>query len=178
MIALKLLGGRLLRFLKSLPWQVWLALAVAAAVFFGVRYHNGAVEDARKAGDKAGYARASGEFVEKLRKIEAKANDIAAIARKKNDEEARSIAGRADDLRMRGAGKASCPGAVPAAPARRPNAPGGQPLAPLDQVPDGTGDDIIGLPFAATVAGAEVCDLNRAEVLSWREWHKKLSAKP
>jgi hypothetical protein len=160
------------RFLKSIPRWVWLAIAAALLLFLGVRWHNGQIKDAEKRGADRAYAAVE----KKAREIEAKANATADKIRSKTDETARAIAADADVIRMSGPGKArACP--VPQGSSRRETA-GGQGSPAVDQVPDTGGVDLIALPFAPTVRLAEVCDLNRGEVLAWREWHSKLSANP
>lgn len=162
------------RFLKAIPRSVWIALAIALVLFLGWRWHVGAVKDARKEGHTAGVAYEGKRIADKASALKVKADRLAADIRRKNDAQNRAIAGAADDLRLRGPGKAACPGTITSRPGGR-VAPGGSVTAPLDQVPDRTGVDLIAVPFADLVGAGERCDLNRGEVLAWREWHRKLS---
>jgi hypothetical protein len=164
------------RFLKGIPWQVYALLALAAAIGTGIALVKDAISDAGKAGDKAGYTRAMNEMTEKARIIAAQADDLARKIRSKNDEQARTIAARADDLRVRGSGAARCTNPVrPASPVRHQPASGGGDAAPTTMPPEDRG----AVPWNWLVGQAERCDLNRSEVLSWREWHKALlNSKP
>lgn len=158
---------RALGFLRAVPWQVWLALALGAAVLLHLRSDRAAL---RKA-DAAGYSRAMNEIETKARALAAKADALASRIRTKADEDARHIADRADDLRLRGPGAARCSYAPPAAPASRREPSGGAGDAARAPMP---ADERAAVPWDWLVAQAERCDLNRNEVLSWREWHQKL----
>jgi hypothetical protein len=166
-----LLGVR--AFLARVPWQVWVAIALAIAVWRGIAWHKDAVTDAARAGVKAGYKMASDEFAERFRVIAIKADATAAMIRKATDEKAHTISADADALRMRGPGAARCTN-PPRAPAPgRSDAPGGGADAPAAGV---LGSDWAAVPWQWLVAGAEICDLNRNEVVAWREWHNRLTA--
>jgi hypothetical protein len=154
-------------FLGRVPKAVWIAIAVALVLWLGVRWYNGQIRDAEKRGADRAYA----EVEKKARALEAKANATADKIRSKTDEQARAIAADADTLRVSGPGKArACP--IPA-PASRREAADGKPDAPGPEVPS---DDRAAVPWQWLVQRAEVCDLNRNEVLAWREWHEKLAA--
>jgi hypothetical protein len=155
------------RFVKGLPWQIWAAIGLALVLWLGVRWHNGQIKDAEKRGADRAYA----EVEKKARALEAKANATADKIRSKSDETARAIAADADVIRVSGPGKArACP--VPTPSGRR-EAPSGQPYASRPEV---SSDDRAAVPWQWLVQRAEQCDLNRNEVLAWREWHSKLSA--
>jgi hypothetical protein len=171
-LALRAFFGRI----SPAAWRIIIVVAVLAA---GVILHQRAAHKALRTADATGYARAMTEVETKAKALKAKADRlnaaIAADERKRNDEQARHIARDADDLRLRGAGKAICP--------RHAGLPGGSsgPVAPgrpaddtLDPVLDGRGAELIALPFDDTVAFAEQRDLDRAEVLSWRSWYDRL----
>lgn len=157
-------------FLGRVPRAVWIALAVTLVLWLGTRWYHGQIKDAERRGADQAYA----AIAKKARALEAKANVIADKIRSKSDETARAIAADADVIRVSGPGKARC-SAVPA-PARGHEATSGQSSPAVDQVPDGRGIDLIALPFAPTIGLGEVCDLNRGEVLAWREWYEKVAA--
>jgi hypothetical protein len=105
------------------------------------------------------------------RKAQAAGKQISKDIRGKTDEENRRIAGDADAVRVSGPGKAVCRPA-PAAPGGHDKA-SGKPDAPGPQVPPA---DSAAVPWPWLVQRAEQADLNRAEVLAWREWYDKLVA--
>lgn len=161
------------KFLKDIPREVWIGLAVLALIAGGVIYHKRAVSNARTEGHAAGVKAEGERIAAKVLELKVKADKLAADIRRKNDATNRAIAGDADALRVRGAGKASCLGPAASSAGGR-VAPGGKADAAVDPLPGRERVELIGLPFADLVNAAERCDLNRAEVLSWREWHKKL----
>jgi hypothetical protein len=102
-------------------------------------------------------------------KAKARGDQLAKELRSKTDEANRRIAGDAGTLRVSGPGKARCP-AVPAAP-------GGS--EPRSGKPDAAGPEVPPENLAAVswpwlVHRAEQADLNRQEVLTWREWYDKM----
>lgn len=153
------------KFLKAIPWQVWAAIGLAIALWLGVRWHNGQVNDAFKRGEQAAYAAVEKKALE----LQAKANVIADKIRSKSDENARRISADADVIRVSGPGKARC-SPVPAPASRREEA-GGQGNAAGPEVPT---DDRAAVPWQWLVQRAEQCDLNRNEVLAWREWYQRV----
>ncbi len=166
-------------FLKRIPWQWWLAIAIAIALVIGVAKHGSAIEDLKTTSFNAGYAKAVADGKATAERRAAADAAIANQLRSKVNEQNHIIARAADDLRVRGPGKARCanPATVPAAAGGR-VAPGGATDGAAARVPD---EDWIALPYGWTVDQAELADLNRAEVLIWREWHRKLTeewAKP
>lgn len=161
-------------FLKRVPKPVWIALAVAAVIALGAFMHGRAVKHAYAAAYAQGKADEGARIEAKARKLEAGAIAIAETLRSQNHVENRRIAGAADAIRLSGPGKAACLNpATPGASGRI--APSGSGAATVDQLPDAERIDLIAVPFARAVAGAEQADLNRAEVLTWREWHRKLT---
>lgn len=166
-----LLGGlgRLLGLKVSL--RVWM---LVAALAFAWHWHHGKV----KAADRAGYSRAMGEVEGKAialkTKIDTLTTKISTELRSRNDEENRRIARDAGALRLRGPGKAACP-----AGARLPSgsggyiSPGGLGDAAGSQVPD---RDRAAVPWGWLVDRAEEHDADRAEVVTWREWYRKMVA--
>lgn len=153
------------RWLKGLPWQVWAAIGVALVLWMGVRWHNGQVNDAFKRGEQAAYVAVEKKALE----LQAKANAVADKIRSKSDDQARAIAADANTLRVSGPGKArACPAAAPSG--RREAASGEADVAG----PEMPSDDRAAVPWQWLVQRAETCDLNRGEVLAWREWYEKL----
>jgi len=160
-------------FLKRIPRGVWIALAVAALLGIGVLMHGRAVRKAHDAAYAQGRADEAARIERKALRIAAKATAIAQAVKDRNNETNRRIAGDADDLRVRGPGKAAClnPAAPSAGRHQPPSRPGDDPTG---QVPVGNGlanslPELAAVPWPWLVDRAEQCDLNRAEVLSWRE---------
>lgn len=167
-LALKLLPVR--NFLKAIPRPVWIALAVLTLLALGSCVHKRSVEkfgnERFAAGVKAEKARA-----EKARKeAEAKGNAISKKVRDKTDEKARDISKRADAERVSGPGLARCatPPAAPSGP--KPASGNGD-----DPGPGVSEADSAAVPWPWLVDRAEQADLNRNEVLAWREWHRRLT---
>lgn len=165
------------RFIKAVPRSVWIVLAVIAILLLGTCAHKRAV---KKFGDEryaAGVRDEDERITKKALAIKAKADaasaKISAAFKEKNNEENRSIARSADNLRLRGAGKSACPAysRVASGPGG-PIAPGGAKGASATGLPV---EDRIAVPFGWAVDQAERCDMNRAEVLAWRSWHEAQS---
>lgn len=163
-------------FLKRIPAKLWLAIALAAALAIGFVWHQHTAHKALQKADATGYARAMRDVEKKAlalkTKTDALTRKISTLQRSLNDAENRRISASADTLRLRGPGRAIC--AEPAPAPGRHEPPRGQGNAPLAEVPDRAGEPLIALPFTGTIAGGETCDLNRAEVKSWREFYDKL----
>jgi hypothetical protein len=184
-VLLKSLGG----FVKGIPPKVWLILLGIAALIGAIVWHQLAAHKALKKADATGYARAKDEDAKALTKAHKEAlawkqtadaakAKLAQEIKERNDEEARRIIRTADDLLVRGPGKARCGqsdhSSVAAASGGHATS-GGQPGAAVDRLPDPQRVDLIGLPFAGTIGTAKQCDLNRSEALSWREWYERQS---
>lgn len=167
-----LLGAR--AFLKSVPWQVWVAIAVVIASFFAVRWHSGQIKAYGTERFQAGRNYRDSEILALQKELDAKNAELAAELRRKHDEAARSIARDADALRLHGPGKAACsgPAFTPARTAGHEQS-GGAGDAAVDEVPDGARAALIALPFPGAVAFAEQHDAFRLEALAWREWHRR-----
>lgn len=164
-------------FLGKLPREVWYALALALAVWLAFRWYDGQIDAAEKRGAQAENARLTAKALELKRNTDALTRKIADTLRSRNDDQARRIAAAADDLRLRGPGKATC-ASQPVIPAvaggqQSPARPGG---TAVDRMPDAPRLDIIGLPFADTIALAEQHDRCRADLLTYREWEKQVRA--
>lgn len=155
------LGPLLQRFWKPLL----IALAIGLAVFFAMRWYHGQIS----AAEARGYHRAVEDGRKVAKKTDDKTTKISSEIRSKIDETNRHIAARADDQRVRGPGAARCP-APPAASGGHDEASG---------KPDATGpgllaEDSAAVPWPWLVERAKQCDLNRNEVLAWREWHERV----
>jgi hypothetical protein len=166
--------------IRSIPRPVWIALAVLLALGALIWWHKDKVSDARKEGYAAGVRYEGDRIAKKAAEIKAKANALTASIttklRTQSDEKVRIIYRDAGALLMRGPGKAACSGdSSISRGSGRSIPPTGGGSSTLDQVPTGERVDLIGLPFAGTVALAQQCDMNRAEAQSWREWHRQQS---
>ena len=153
--------------LRPLLGYISLGLAALCLILFALlqmeRAHSSKVEK-RAQYYQSEIRRITAEF-------EAESARIAAELRRKHDEEVRRIASGADGLRVSGPGRASasCPPATPGG--LGPSSGTGNVAGP--QVPPGDGATV---PWGWLVNRAEQADLNRAEVLAWREWHARLTA--
>jgi hypothetical protein len=172
---LAIAGAKASGFLKAIPRWAWYALAAALVLFLVYRWHNGKVEDAYKQGVATERAEAAKRAQAVKAKADARSSKITAEVKEKHDETVRIIYRDADALRVSGPGKASVSRSCLPSPTSEPAKPAREGMAPVAEVSPGERVDLIGLPFAATVAGAEQCDLNRAEVQTWRDWYAKQS---
>jgi hypothetical protein len=160
---------------------VWLVIAAIAVVVGAYFLHQHFAHKALKTAHDAGYAEGvrdnEAAHVAAQGMANARAEQINSKIRSKSDEEARTVTHTADDLRLRGPGKAVCPGLATAPGAASGHvAAGGPGDAAVGQVLDPERPTLIALPFAPTIAFAEQCDLNRSEALSWRESDKQQRA--
>lgn len=161
----------MLAFLGGLPRSVWIVLAIVAALGLGTCAHDRAVHKHYNSAYAQGKADEASRIAKKAKELEAKANRLANEIRSKADAKARDIAVRADDLRVSGPGRSRC--AVPPAPTSGHKQASGNGDAAGPQVPTG---DSAAVPWPWLVNRAEQADLNRAEVLAWREWYERLKA--
>jgi len=175
MIAIAKAGAKLAGFFSRAPSWFWIGVAFAVLLLGFQLWHssrvNAVIAAAEKRGADAAYARVTAKAIA----LERKAAALAETLRSRNNETNRLIAADADDLRLRGPGKAACPVAAPAAPGGH-QPPGGAADAAVAPLPDRERVDLIALPFAGAIAFAEQCDLNRAEVLTWRQFQSELAA--
>jgi hypothetical protein len=166
--------------IRSIPRPVWIALAVLLALGALIWWHKDKVSDARKEGYAAGVKYEGDRIAKRAAEIKAKADaltgKITEQLRTQSDEKVRVIYRDAGAVLMRGPAKAACSGnpGISSGPSGS-NPPTGGGSAAVDQVPTGERVELIGLPFAGTVALAQQCDMNRAEAQSWREWHRQQS---
>ncbi len=162
------------RWLKRIPRSVWIKIALVIAVLVGgfvaYRWHSNRVETMITAAEARGEARAYKAINEATAVVEKKSVVISTEIRSKAVEENRRTAERADTLRVSGPGKAAyqCK-PVAGVSTGGPVAASQATDVPMAGVPGETRLDLIVVPFAELVAFAEQHDLNRTEVLSWRE---------
>ena len=185
---LKMLLGRVTTNAKAdiaaIPPKVKLAIAGVLLLVILFFVHQHIAHKHLEAADKAGYARAKAEdaaelaaahrqAIEARQKAEAIGIQISRETQEKNNAEARNIARDAGDLRLRGPGQARCRpvdhSGVPAGGGGY-GASSGRPDAAGPQVP---ADELAAVPWLWLVGRAEQSDLNRSEVLSWREWYDR-----
>lgn len=186
-------------FLRWVPAWAWKALAIVAVLLGFYLWHGHAVTKALSAADKAGYerraaedAKALVELLQRARTAEATAAAISADERKKNDEASRAVRSSAADLSMRGPGASSADrrcesrsGLSAPAGGPQPSVDAGNVAGALLSVDDRLAERA-DVPWRWLVARAEQCDLDRAEVIAWRnnyqrqaaEWKKLYGDKP
>lgn len=164
------LGPILKRFWKPLL----IGLAILAAFLWHQHIAHQAIDAAVKRGEARAYANVAKQAHDLAAKADAMNSKIAAAMREKNREENARIAATADALRLRGPGAARCAAVA------------GIPRAPGRHDPSGWFGDVAGSPMPAEdsaavpwgwlVGRAEEHDLDRAEVLAWRDWYVRFSA--
>lgn len=162
------------RLIKSVPKPVWkwlaIALVVALVVWRGLAWHAGKVDQLKKDSFAAGRQSAAADMVALRDQLNrAHAQDVARM-RSQNDAKLRDVGRDADALRLRGPGRAACSAVVPGGAGGSQQA-GGQASAPVSQLPDAGGAELIALRFDAATDLGESHDALRVEVLGWREWH-------
>lgn len=147
------------------PREVWYLLAAAIIFALARGWYQGQIE----AAEKRGYAQAVADGRKVAAKTDAATSNITTDIRSRTDETNGRIDARADDQRVHGPGAARCP-TVPAASGGHDEA-SGQSDATGPRLPP---EDSAAVPWPWLVERARVCDLNRQEVLAWREWHGKV----
>lgn len=177
-------------FARSIPGWVW--KAAAALLLLGGLYwwHSSAVSSAYDRGEVAGKAAEKKEwqvaFAAMKRaayhwrdEAEAGSDRITELTGALHDQNRRDINARADDLRLRGPGKAAACGRPGADPSLS-SSPGGQGSAtsPADAPPDRVPapDRFAIVPWGWLVKSGEDHDELRNEVMTWRSWHDKQKA--
>jgi hypothetical protein len=152
---------------KKIPRQVWLGLVAALLALALVAWHQHVAHKAIAAAEKRGEDRAYAKITQQAQALAKRANDRAAKIRKQTDEANRTSIALANDLRVRGPGKAACTATAATSTSRHVSPP--RPAdAAVDQVPAGGGANLIAMPFDDAVAWAEQHDLNLNEVKGWR----------
>jgi hypothetical protein len=169
---------------SAIPPKAKLALLAVVALIAACFVHQHYAHKALKAANQAGYDRAKQEDAAELALLKQRAQtatkngrQIAQEVRTKNDQVNRDIHASADDERMRGPGAASCRRVDhPALPAARggyvaPGGPGDVAGGPLP-----ADDGFAAVQWSWLVDSAEQADLERAEVLAWRDWYRREAA--
>jgi hypothetical protein len=171
---------------KLVPRWIWYLLAAALAWHFALAWHAGRVKahdrDVIATRDAYWNARIV-ELAEKAQRIridaEARAAEITEKVRSNNESQARVIASDAGALRVRGPGQAaatSCRSVDhPGLPATASGARADGGLAD-DAGPAVPSSDRATVPWRWLVNRAEQSDLNRAEVIAWRDWYQAQAA--
>lgn len=163
--------------LSRIPRAAWIALAVIAILTLGTCAHKRSVKKFGEERFAAGVAHEQARLEAKAKAIKAKADAASAKItdklKAKHDEKVIVINRAADDLRVSGPGKASCPGNPGMAGSSGRSEPAsGQGSSARPAMPE---QDWAAVPWGWLVESAEKCDLNRAEVLTWREWYRQQS---
>jgi hypothetical protein len=179
------------RILAAIPPKVLYALLGLIALTFAVIWHGHVVKQVKAAAFAEGKTHTDGEWktayeTEKAAfdKIMQVAKDrrekISTLERQRHDEAIRYNAALADDLRLRGPGRASAPQCrsnlatgLPAA-AGGPGQPAPDPNAPGPEMPADGGQAIV--PWGWQVQRAQEHDDLLAEVTSWRRWYPQQAA--
>lgn len=175
-MALGSIAGKAGNAVRAIPPRAWLWIALAVALFVGFLVHQHKVKalaaERYTTGFKAGYD-AAREDTRKAQSEREKIGDIIAKKlRSQNDETLRAIDRLGSSLRVLGPGKASahCAPVSPGASGYKP------PNRPADASGPGVSEpDRAAVPWVWLVDRAEQCDINRAEALAWRSWHKQLT---
>lgn len=183
-IAASAIFGRAKNFIKSIPREVWIGLAVVIFLVAAVLWHNSHAASQLKLAYEQGFSDRDKQLDEALNAMEKEATawkkkyETASIAlsttqRKLHDETLRSNAARADALRVRGPGAAqACRGSNYSTGLPATSSVGGAAGGQTDA--DGSGvlaDDRAAVPWSWLVSRAESCDADRDEVLQWRNWY-------
>lgn len=168
-LALKLFAGRFLSFLGKL--NIWQLLCIVLAVFAAFQTLRVKAEQRHSAKLERQIVKLADEARAAKERLDAAGARIAEEIRKRTDAENRRIAAGADALRLSGPGRARA--ACPPAAAGGYAAPGGAGNAASTELSAGDGAVV---PWPWLVSSAEQSDLNRAEVIAWREWHRRLVA--
>lgn len=167
------LAGGFKGIVRKVPRWLWFALLFAAIIAAGAWWHGRKVEAFGQERFAAGYAKAVDDGKKRVAKVERKSAEITAKIRRKTDEDIGRINRHADDLRLRGPGRAVCPAHAAAAGGPEPGR--GAAAAGMDRLPDTERVDIIAMPYDDTIRRSATADANRREVLAYREAWQKLT---
>lgn len=180
------------RILTAIPPKVLYAALGLIALTLAFIWHGHEVKQLKAAAFAAGEAKADKDWQGAFDQMkvasdqwkanfEAKSTALSDQLRINHAQELRDIAARADDLRLRGPGKAtfSCAGrqldsGLPS-PAGGLVSPGGNQSDQVAPMPSDGGPLAI-VPWPELVARAEQADDNAAEVTTWREWYARQKA--
>jgi len=155
--------------------SLWQIVSICLCVFICVQHFQ--LVSARHSAAKweglaVNYRRQLDAETEKNKAAEKQTAQISKQLRDRTDEENRRIAGDADALRLRGPGKAVCP-ALPSSPGgHQQAAPSSD--APVAQLPNTRGAELIALPFDDTIGFGKSYDELLNENKAWRDWHDQV----
>lgn len=164
----------------KVPWQIWAALALAIAVFVGVKVHGHKVDafgnERFTAGYAKGYADAKADLEKAKAEVETKGVAMAQDERKKNDAKTADLDRSVADFMRGGPGRAAC---SPVAPATTDGAtgPGGAKADDtVSPVPAEERQPLIGVPVDAAAAFARQNDKALIDNASWWSWYDRYQA--
>lgn len=173
-------------FLKAIPRQVWIALAIAATVLAVVLWYNHQIHAAYDRGHKEGVAAENARLAKRAEALTAqirkKGEDLAAHIRSKNREANDRSNALAAGLVRDGPGRAAyrCPANSAAASGYQPRLGNGDVAAsgvPTgDRLPVEVPDPLAVVPWGWLVSKSQSCDLNLHDNQAWNEWYRKLIA--
>lgn len=163
------------RFLKRIPWQVWVAILVGAVLTWHVIHEK----RARAAAVAAAYDKGRTDERNEAEKLAATVtsdmavvvNPIAEKKRAEHEENLRRISADAAAFRLRGAGKAECRDPAFSARPSEPERGGAAGGAALPKVPYPEWSALIAMPVSAAAGIAESHDALRSEVITWHGWY-------
>lgn len=165
LLALRWVGG----ILKAIPWQAYAVLGALAGVWLLWSAHTSAVSEARSAGDKTGYTRATAEFVAaqaeaedlaftKVVKAITKQTDISTEATHAHQTVRADIDSRADAIRVRHDSRARASGGVDL-----PTVPRASSRPDAETCTDG-------LPFSPALSALTEAEKNTAQLVALQGW--------
>ena len=168
------------RFLRVIPWQVWAVLALAIAVFVGVKIHAHKVEafgeERFTAGYAKGYADAKADAEKARAEVEVRGREMAQDERTKNDAKTADLDRAVRTVFVRGPGRAACAPVTPAAADGATGSGGAEGNDAVSGVPAGAGQPLIGLPIDAAAAFARQNDKALIDNASWWSWYDRYTA--
>lgn len=147
-------------------WKVAGGVVLAIGLFL---WHNGAIHKHDKKIIAAEDIRLVARINAVTARITALGTKAALIERNAHEKEVVRIRTVTHDLILRGPGKAQCASGSFTSSASRPLASGGAPTDPVGPMPSPGGVALIAVPFNDFVRVTGQCDINRDEILKWRE---------
>jgi hypothetical protein len=156
-------------FLGRIPKQVWIVLGMGLLILAGLWWHGRAVNNFGEKKFAEGVTYEQKRIEKKVAGIVAKSEEVSRNAQELARRDFSRIRGNARAVLLRGPGKAACSPVVPIGSGPvRPDPAGSNSVV---AVPGGQGQQLIGMPFAGTVALAENHDLCWARVRAWEKWY-------
>lgn len=165
---------------RKVPWQVWAAIALAIAVFVGVKIHGHKVDafgnERFKSGFEAGYAAAKEDLGKAKAEVETKGVAMAQDERKKNDAKTADLDRSVADFVRGGPGRAACSPVAPAATDGATGPGGAKADDTVSPVPAEERQPLIGVPVDAAAAFARQNDKALIDNASWWSWYDRYQA--